>query len=71
MEKDWVKVYSSQLIHKVEHAKALLEDSGIKSIFMNNQESIFPTLNANMRVELFVKNLDVIRAKHIINKNEL
>jgi len=67
MDSSWVKIYISTQAHKVEIVKSVLEDNNIKSVILNKKDSSY----LFGEIELYVKNDDVIRAKHIISKNEL
>ena len=69
MEKDWVKIYHSTSPHRIEIAKALLEDSDIQSVSMSKQDSMHLHLNERQPVELFVSNSDALQAKHLISKS--
>ncbi len=68
MGKDWVNVYSSTQIHKVELLKHLLNSHGIESIIFNQQDSIYVTIGD---INLLVKNTDVIPAKKIITEAQV
>ncbi|MFI5220646.1 MAG: putative signal transducing protein [Bacteroidia bacterium] len=68
MNNDWVKVYSSGEIHKVEIVKAVLEDNGIAVFMINKKDSSYIIIG---EIELFVKAGDEILAKVIINNNQL
>lgn len=46
--------------------KLKLEEEGIHDIILNNMDSSYNNFG---KVELYVKQNDVIRAKHIIDKN--
>ncbi len=66
MEKDWVKVYSSQYQHKVEIMKSILDENDIESVILNKQDSsyLFGV------IELYVEATDVIKTNQIIYSNE-
>jgi hypothetical protein len=51
MEKDWVTIYSSSQLYKVEMAKQLLEQEGIEVVELNQQDSSF---NAFGEIKLIV-----------------
>jgi hypothetical protein len=67
MENDWVKVYSSGYIHQVEIVKALLEENDIESVILNKQDSSY----FFGEIDLYISNTDIIKAKQIINENEI
>jgi hypothetical protein len=67
MHSDWTKVFSSQYIHQVEIIKALLEDNDIESVIMNKQDSSY----FFGEIDLYVSNDEIIRAKQIIDNNEI
>lgn len=68
MNNDWVKIYSSVEIHKVEIVKAVLEDNDITAFMINKKDSSYIIIG---EIELFVKPDDEILSKIIINKHKL
>lgn len=70
MSKDWVKVHTVGLAYNAELIKAVLEDSNIAAIIVDKNDSMHTHL-ANGSIEIYVSPEQVIRAKHIITKNEL
>jgi hypothetical protein len=68
MEKGWVNVYSSAQMHLAEMAKVLLLENQIESVIVDRRDSSLITLG---EVELFVRDHDVMKAKFILEKNEL
>lgn len=68
MIKDWVSVYSSTQMHKIQLLKHLLDSYGIESIVLNQQDSFYVTISD---INLLVKNTDVIYAKKIISEAQL
>lgn len=69
MEEKWVKVFSSAQAYVVEITKGLLETENIKSYALNKTDSMHTHLYGEH--ELYVASEDVMRAKHIIQKNSL
>jgi len=67
MSNKWVNIYSSAYLHKVEIAKALLEEEKIESIIKNMQDSFYKF----GEIELYVKSEDTLKAKQIIQKSDL
>ena len=67
MEENWQKVYSSSVEYKVGIVKAVLEESGINSVIVNKKDRAY----LFGEIELYVNADDVLRAKQIINKEEL
>ena len=65
MEKDWVKIFSSEKLHEIEILKGMLSDHGIQSVSLNNQDSLYKT----GEIELYVNRDNVIISKRIINTN--
>ena len=63
MEKDWVLVYTSAQLHKVELLKQILHTEGVESVVLNQQDSAYISIG---EIKLLVKNTDVIRAKKTI-----
>jgi hypothetical protein len=39
MQPEWIKIFSSPLLFKVELARQLLEENGIESVVVNKQDS--------------------------------
>lgn len=68
MNSDWVKVYSSVEIHKVEIVKAVLEENGITAFAINKKDSSYISVG---EMELYVKSDDEILAKIIITTDKL
>ena len=67
MEKDWVKIYASNQQYLVSIVQALLKENDIESVEIDQKDSSYQVFG---EMGLYVKNADVIRAKHIISKNE-
>ncbi|KAA3642480.1 MAG: hypothetical protein DWP98_13950 [Bacteroidetes bacterium] len=70
MAEDWVKVYSTDVSYLAELIKYALEEENVSSVILNKRDSSHVHL-FNGQVELYVHPDDVIRAKHLIDKNEL
>ncbi len=70
MSNDWVKIYSVAQAHKAEIVQAVLEDNSIKVFSINKQDSMHIHLT-NGEIELYVDPENAMKAKHIIDKNEL
>jgi hypothetical protein len=67
MEEHWQVIYSSNFQHKVEIVKAVLEDAGIESVVVNKKDSAY----LFGEIELYVHRDKVLRARQIINREEL
>jgi hypothetical protein len=67
MEEHWQVIYSSNFQHKVEIVKAVLEDAGIESVVVNKKDSAY--LFGEM--ELYVHRDNLLRARQIINREEI
>jgi len=67
---DWIIVYKSAVLNKVEIVKAVLADNQIDAVIINKTDSMHLHLN-NGDIELHVNSNDVINAKHIISKHQL
>lgn len=65
MNDNWVKIHSSIGAIHVELLKSMLEDNSIKAIILSRKDSMLPSIG---EVELYVKNDDVILAKHLIDE---
>jgi len=61
---NWVCIYSSKLIHKVEIVKAVLDDNNINSVVVNKQDSVY----LFGEIELHVHPDDAMLAIQIIKK---
>jgi hypothetical protein len=68
MEKGWVKVFSTDQRHLAEIAKELLLEDQIESVLVDKRDSTYITLG---EVEIYVRDLDVMKAKFILEKNSL
>ena len=64
---NWVCIYSSKLIHKVEIVKAIFADNNINSVVVNKQDSAY----LFGEIELHVHPDDVILAIQLIKKEKL
>ena len=67
MEEHWQVIYSSTFQHKVEIVKAVLEDADIESVIVNKKDSAYLFGD----IELYVHADNVLRARQIINREEL
>lgn len=68
MQKGWQQVYFSDKMHLVEIVKALLSENSIESFAVNKNDSTLITIGG---VEIYVKDLDVMRAKYLIEQHSL
>jgi hypothetical protein len=66
-ENNWIMVYSSTEIHKIEIIKAILNDNDIQSFDINKKDSSYISVG---EIELYVKEEDEILAKVIITNNQ-
>jgi len=64
---NWVIIYSSVYIHKVEILQALLREEEIESIILNKQDSNYLFGD----IELYVDVENILKAKQIISNNQL
>jgi Zn-dependent membrane protease YugP len=65
MEKDWKKVYFSNHLYQVEIARELLENNGIKSVILNQKDSVYKTFGD---VELYVHENDEQSALELLKE---
>ncbi len=70
MSENWVKIYGTQAAHLIEIVKGLLEEESIKTFVINKTDSMHIHLS-NTEIELYVQPQEVMKAKHLINKNQL
>jgi hypothetical protein len=68
MDKNWQCIYISNLLHKIEIVRAILEGHDIKSVTVDKRDSSYIAVGD---IELYVPNEDAILAKIIIEQNEL
>ncbi len=68
MSNDWVKIYSSSEIHKVEIVKALLAEQHIDAVEINKKDSSYISVG---EIEVYVKNEDEIIAKLVLSNNRI
>ncbi len=64
MSKDWVIVYSTNLLYQAEMVKDILEDNGMEAVLMNKQDSFYQFGD----IEIYTRPDDVIRAKFLIKE---
>jgi hypothetical protein len=69
MANDWVHVFSTKLEYLGKIVEGILEEEGIKSFSINKTDSMHVQL-FEADIEIFVQPDDVIRAKHLLEKNE-
>ena len=67
MNNSWQLIYSSPYNYQVELAKAVLSNHDIESVILNRKDSAYLI----GEFELYVLPEDVLRAKQIINKENL
>ena len=71
MPNDWVKVHNVEVAYQAELIKAVLqEEASINSIIIDKKDSMHTHLQ-NGGIEIYVSTDQVMKAKHIITKNEL
>ena len=70
MSSNWVKIYGTQAIHLIEIVKDLLESESIKTFVINKTDSMHTHLSIG-EIEVYVKPQEVMKAKHLIEKNLL
>jgi hypothetical protein len=67
LKDNWVVIYSSVYIHKVEIIQALLKEEDIDSIILNKRDSTY----LFGEIELYVAIDNVLKSKQLISNNEL
>jgi len=67
LEDNWVKVYSSVDLYKVEITQAVLKDQEIASIILNKRDSTY----LFGEIDLYVAVENVLKSKQIITNNDL
>jgi len=66
MDKEWVKIYSTDVNYKAELLKGLLFENGIEAVIINKKDSSY----LFGELELYVSSDDVIKAKHVITTQD-
>ncbi|MHC1708311.1 MAG: DUF2007 domain-containing protein [Bacteroidales bacterium] len=64
---NWVKIYSSSLVHEVEIFRGMLEENGIEAVIINKKDSAYLFGEA----ELYVTADDAFDAKQLISNKDL
>ena len=64
MEKDWVLIYTTSRPQLADLITGVLSEFNIKSIPINKQDSSYLFGN----VEIYVRQTDALKAKHLISK---
>lgn len=67
---NWVVVYKSNNTNNAHIVKSVLEDNGIDAVVVDKMDSMHTHL-MNGEIELHVNSENVVKAKHIISKNDL
>ncbi len=65
MEKDWVKILSSDKVYQIQITELILKENEIETILINKIDSSYPAFG---NVELYVSKENVFKAVQIINK---
>lgn len=65
MEKDWVKVYGSNISFEAEIIKGMLLENEIEAVVVNRQDSSFVQMLPGMD-EVYVHNSNEAKAKELI-----
>ncbi|QEH40047.1 putative signal transducing protein [Chitinophaga sp. XS-30] len=65
MEKDWVKVYGSNVSYEAEIIKGMLLENEIEAVVVNRQDSSFVTMLPGMD-EVYVHQSNETKAKELI-----
>lgn len=63
MEKDWVLLYSSTIMHDVQLKRIYLAENEIESVIINKKDSIYQSFG---EIELYVNRDHVLKAKKLI-----
>lgn len=66
----WVTIYKSNNSNNAHIVKSVLEDNSIDVVIVDKMDSMHTHL-MNAEIELHVSPENVVKAKHIISKNEL
>jgi hypothetical protein len=66
MDKDWIKIHTTNDNYKAELLKGLLLENNIEAVIINKKDSSY----LFGELELYVNSRDVIKAKHILNTED-
>jgi hypothetical protein len=64
MEKDWVLLYSSTIVHDVHLKRIYLAENDIESVIINKQDSVYHSFG---EIELYVNRDQILKAKKLID----
>lgn len=67
---NWIVIYKSNNTNNSHIVKSVLEDNGINVVIIDKMDSMHTHL-MNAEIELHVSPENVVKAKHIISKNDL
>ncbi|MCD6202168.1 MAG: DUF2007 domain-containing protein [Bacteroidales bacterium] len=67
MEKNWIKIFSTDQPYQAELARQVLEENGIQAVVMNKKDSSYLMFG---ETELYVSQDEVIKAKQLIKTLE-
>ncbi len=67
---NWIVIYKSNNTNNSHIVKSVLEDNDIDVVIVDKMDSMHTHL-MNAEIELHVSPENVVKAKHIISKNEL
>jgi len=67
MEKDWVKIFSTDKTYQAELARQILLENDIQSVVINKKDSSYLIFG---ETEVYVNRDDVLRAKQLIKTLE-
>ena len=67
MEKDWVKLFSTDRPYQAELARQILEENGIQAVVVNKKDSSYLMFG---ETEVYVNQDEVIKAKQLIKTLE-
>lgn len=65
MEKDWIKVFGSNVSYEAEIIRGMLAENGIDAVVINRQDSSFVTMLPGMD-EVYVHNSNEAKARALI-----
>ncbi len=63
MKEDWVEAFRGTNLPRVHLAKTVLEDSGIKAVILNQQDSAYISFGD---IILYVSKDDLLKAKRLL-----
>lgn len=69
MEKDWVKIYTTDQLFRAETIKGMLQEYGVNTVLLNRQDSSYLGALPGL-AELYVHASQEVQARQLLLDNE-